>query len=133
MNRLLTTTLGWRSARVGCARALAAIPGSHQSLRLAAPPAQEPFIAFAGAMRSADPSAPTMCTGWTVHELTAHIAAGSAELADLIELELSGAHSRPTRDFEEREAPYRALSPGNLRRAFFENALRATVAVERLA
>lgn len=67
-----------------------------------------------------------------MHELTAHLAAGSAEIADLVELELAAAPSRATRDFEEREAPYRALGGDQLRRRFFEEALRATVAVERL-
>jgi uncharacterized protein (TIGR03083 family) len=95
-------------------------------------PAQESFIAFVEAMQSADPGAQTQCSGWTLHELTAHVAAGSAELADLIELDLTGATSRPTRDFEEREAPYRALPPRQLRRRFFEEALRAIVAVEKL-
>jgi uncharacterized protein (TIGR03083 family) len=132
VNRLLTDILGWRVARVTCARALVALPGAHRSLRFVRPPALGPFLAFVNALRSADPDAPTRCTGWSVHELTAHVAAGSAELADLIELALSGFPSRPTRDFEVREAPYRALSPVGLRRAFFEEALRATVAVERL-
>ncbi len=67
-----------------------------------------------------------------MHELTAHVAAGSAEIADLVEGELGGAPIRPTRDFEEREAPYRELPPKTLRREFFRQALRATVAVNRL-
>jgi uncharacterized protein (TIGR03083 family) len=133
MNRFLIAALERRPFRVAGARALADLPGSHKSLRLAGPPAQAQFTAFAEALQSARPGAPTQCTGWTVHELTAHLAAGSAELADLIELELSGAPTRSTRDFEEREAPYRALDPATLRRAFFEEALRATAAVERLA
>jgi uncharacterized protein (TIGR03083 family) len=102
-------------------------------LRLVKPPAQEAFIGFVEVMQAVDPSTPTRCAGWTVHELTAHIAAGSAEIADLVELELAAAPSRPTRDFEEREAPYRALDPQELRRRFFEEALRATVAIERLS
>lgn len=90
-------------------------------------------MAFVDTLLSADPQAPTRCAGWTVHELTAHIAAGSAEIADLVELELTEARQRPTRDFEERETPYRALPPRKLRRALFWEALRATVAVERLS
>ncbi|MEM6106633.1 maleylpyruvate isomerase N-terminal domain-containing protein [Mycobacterium sp. 050272] len=111
---------------------LADIPGGPGLLRFANTPAQGAFIAFVQAMLAADPGAPTRCAGWTVHELTAHLAAGSAEIADLVALELSGAASRPTRDFEEREAPYRALAPKQLHRKFFEEALTATVAVERL-
>src|SRR5262249_51469074 len=101
-------------------------------LRLAKPPGHEAFIAFVEAMHAALPGAPTSCAGWTVHELTAHIAAGSAEIADLIELELSGAPPRPTRDFDEREAPYRALPSKELRRRFFHESLRVTVALDRL-
>lgn len=133
MNKFLVDTLGRRSVQTSCARALAGLPGAARVLRLVKPPAQEAFGAFVDALLSADPHAPTRCAGWTVHELTAHLAAGSAEIADLVELELDGAPTRPTRDFEEREAPYRALSPGQLRRAFFREALRATVAVERMA
>ncbi|MDT5092929.1 MAG: hypothetical protein QOH60_2292 [Mycobacterium sp.] len=133
MNRLLSSALGQRTVRATSARALAALPGSHTALRVARTPAQEPFIAFVDALRSTEPNELTQCDAWTVHELTAHLAAGSAELADLIELELSSASSRATRDFEEREAPYRALCSSKLRRAFFEEALRATVAVDQLA
>jgi uncharacterized protein (TIGR03083 family) len=96
-------------------------------------PAQAAFIAFVDTLLSADPHAPTRCAGWTVHELTAHLTAGSAEIADLVELELAGSPTRPTRDFEEREAPFRGLAPKELRREFFMKALKATVAVDRLA
>lgn len=132
VNTTLTKILGRHVVQAGFARVLADVPGGPGLLRLANTPAQGAFIAFVAAMLAADPDAPTRCAGWTVHELTAHLAAGSAEIADLVALELSGAASRPTRDFEEREAPYRALSPKRLRRRFFEEALKATVAVERL-
>src|ERR1700730_18476981 len=78
---------------------------------------------------STDPHGHTQCAGWTVHELTAHLAAGPAEMADLIELELAGESSRPTRPFDEREAPYRALPSARVRRAFVEESLRAAVGV----
>lgn len=133
MNKLLTAALGRRTIQATCAWALAELPGTVRLLRLAKPPAQEAFIAFAQALQSTDSHSPTRCAGWTVHELTAHLAAGSAEIADLIELELSGAPTRPTRDFEEREAPYRELEPKKVRREFFRQALRATVAVDRLS
>lgn len=133
MNKLVVAALGWPASQAGCARALSDLPASAKLLPLVRSPAQEVFVAFVEALRSADPHAPTRCTGWTVHELTAHLTAGSAEIADLIELELTEARSRPTRGFEEREIPYRALSPKVLRRNFFREALRATVAVERLS
>jgi hypothetical protein len=66
--------------------------------------------AMGSVLAEADPSARTACAGWTVHEITAHLAAGSTEIADLIEARLAGRHDRATRGFEEREAPLRALS-----------------------
>lgn len=89
--------------------------------------------AFVDALSSVKPDAPTACAGWSVHELTAHLAAGSAEIADAVDGELEGGPSRPTRDFEERESPYRALAPEEVREAFFREALRAAAATERLA
>jgi hypothetical protein len=132
MDKRLTDVLERPAVRITCACVLAYAPRATRLLRLVKSPAQEAFIAFVEAVKSAGHDGATQCRGWTVHELTAHVAAGSAEIADLIELELAGAATRPTRDFEEREAPYRMLSPRRLRRSFFEEALRATVAVERL-
>jgi uncharacterized protein (TIGR03083 family) len=53
--------------------------------------------------------APTACEGWTAHHLVAHLAAGSKEIADLIDERLDGRPPRATRGFEEREAPMRQL------------------------
>ncbi|NTY59064.1 maleylpyruvate isomerase family protein [Mycolicibacterium sphagni] len=122
-----------RTGQSSCARALAELPGATRVLRFLKPPAERAFGAFTDTLLSVDPYAPTACAGWSVHDLTAHLAAGSAEIADLVELELAEGRTRPTRGFDEREAPYRALSPKKLRRSFFAEALRATVAVERLA
>jgi uncharacterized protein (TIGR03083 family) len=132
VNKLVAELLSGPIARIACASALASVPQAHRSLSLVRPPARDAFVAFVRALESTDPHGRTQCAGWTVHELTAHLAAGSAEFADLIELELAGASSRHTRAFDEREAPYRALSSARLRRAFFEESLRAAVAVERL-
>jgi uncharacterized protein (TIGR03083 family) len=60
-------------------------------------------------------SAPTACAGWTAHEIVAHLTAGAKEIADLIEESLAGQPPRPTRGFEEREAPFRALPHDQLR------------------
>ncbi len=57
----------------------------------------------------------TNCRGWTVHELVAHLAAGAAEQADLIEEHLAGKPERPTRTFAEREPAYQALPDAELR------------------
>jgi Mycothiol maleylpyruvate isomerase N-terminal domain len=77
--------------------------------------------------------APTACAGWTAHELTAHIAAGAAEEADLVEAHLAGAGHGRTRDMNEREAPYRALPDHELRARLVEQGLRLTSLIERLA
>ena len=73
------------------------------------------------------PRAPTACAGWTAHELVAHLAAGAAEMADLVE----GAE-RATRAFDEREAPYVALDDDELRSRLVTEALRLQAAVQAL-
>jgi uncharacterized protein (TIGR03083 family) len=133
VNKIVVEILDSRTGQASCARALAELAGATKVLQFFKPPAEKAFGALADTLMSVDAHAPTACAGWSIHELTAHLAAGSAEIADLVELELAEGRTRPTRDFEEREAPYRALSPKKLRRAFFAEALRATVAVERLA
>lgn len=60
-------------------------------------------------LRGLPPTALTACGGWTAHHVAAHLAAGSREIADLAEDRAAGRPSRPTRAFEERETPYRAL------------------------
>jgi uncharacterized protein (TIGR03083 family) len=70
--------------------------------------------AILAALDALPPSAPTACTGWNAHHVAAHLAAGSKETADLIEESVPGQPSRPTRGFEERETPFRALSHDKL-------------------
>ena len=89
--------------------------------------------AFVATLLAASPSQLTACQGWTVHEVTAHLAAGSEEIADLIESHLAGAGPRPTRSFNEREAPYRAMDDATLRRHLFEQVERSGHARQRLA
>ena len=89
--------------------------------------------AFVATLLAASPSQLTACRGWTVHEVTAHLAAGSEEIADLIESHLAGAVPRPTRSFDEREASYRAMDDPTLRRHFFEQVERSKQARQRLA
>jgi uncharacterized protein (TIGR03083 family) len=133
VNKVVVDVLDSRTGQASCARALAELPGATKVLQFFKPPAEKAFGSLADTLTAVDAHAATACAGWSVHELTAHLAAGSAEIADLVELELAEGRTRPTRNFEEREAPYRALSPKKLRRSFFAEALRATVAVERLA
>jgi hypothetical protein len=89
--------------------------------------------AFLATLLAADPSRLTACRGWTVHEITAHLAAGSQEIADLIEDHLAGVRPRDTRAFEEREAPYRAMEDSALRARLFEQVGRSTRARGQLA
>ncbi len=133
MNKLLVDALARRPVQRGCARMLSELPQATRVLPLVKAPAKAAFAAVAESLRTADPYTPTRCAGWAVHELTAHLAAGSAEIAELVELELAGKPARPTRDFDERESPYRALAPKVLRRSFFREALRAVAAIERLS
>lgn len=69
----------------------------------------DPGRAILEALQALQPSAPTACAGWTAHHIAAHLAAGSKELADLAEDRLAGLPGRPTREFQEREQPFRAM------------------------
>jgi uncharacterized protein (TIGR03083 family) len=74
----------------------------------------------------------TACRGWTAHELVAHLAAGAAEEAGLIEAYLAG-EQRPTRAHDERERPYRSLPDVELRDRLVEEAARLTLALDELS
>ena len=74
----------------------------------------------------------TSCRGWTAHELVAHLAAGAAEEADLIEAHVAGT-PRLTRGFEERELPFRQMPDAELRDRLVEEAARLGAAMEVLS
>ena len=78
-------------------------------------------------------TAPTACAGWSAHNIAAHLAAGSKEIADLIEDKLAGRAERPTRGFSEREAPFIALADDELRHAMATQGQRKLAAVAALA
>jgi len=78
-------------------------------------------------------TAPTACAGWSAHNIAAHLAAGSKEIADLIENKLAGRPDRPTRGFSEREAPFLALPDDELRHAMGTQGQRKLAAVAALA
>jgi uncharacterized protein (TIGR03083 family) len=102
--------------------------------RLSAP--REGFdetAAFIKTLLEAAPDQLTACQGWTAHEIVAHLAAGSAEIADLIDGHLAGKPATPTRRFEERERPYRELDHRVLLERLISEATRATSARTRLA
>lgn len=78
-------------------------------------------------------SAPSWCAGWSVHEVTAHVTAAAIERADLIEDHLAGHPPRPTRSWEVREPPLRALSTAALRDRVVEEAARFERAVAAMS
>jgi hypothetical protein len=84
------------------------------------------------ALESTPPRAPTACAGWTAHELVAHLAAGAAEMADLVELAAAQRSERATRAFAEREAPFAALDDDVLRERLIVEALRLHAAIDAL-
>jgi hypothetical protein len=98
-------------------------------------PASTELEVFLRALGATAPDAPTACSGWSAHELVAHLAAGSKEMARLVNrrLELGpDADIGPTVPFEEREPPCRALADRVLRRMFVREGLALTDAIVRL-
>jgi uncharacterized protein (TIGR03083 family) len=89
--------------------------------------------ALADVLGDLEPTAPTACADWTVHDLVAHLAAGAREIADLVEEHLAGQPARPTRGFDEREQPLRALTHAELLGALAEQSRRKLAALEALA
>jgi hypothetical protein len=90
------------------------------------------FVRFLLTSARTAPYASTACDGWTAHDLVSHVAAGSAELADLIALALRG-RTRATRPFREREEPYRAMSHLRLHAALVAQGVRLSWLLQRLA
>lgn len=70
--------------------------------------------AFISAIRGVPSDAVSACSGWTAHEVAAHMAAGAAEVIRHLEPHLQGYQVPQTRGFEEREAPYRQCEPAHL-------------------
>jgi uncharacterized protein (TIGR03083 family) len=64
---------------------------------------------FATAVRDRHPDTGTWCEAWTVRDIVVHQAGNAEELARVLGCHLEG-EPPVTRRFEEREAPYRALS-----------------------
>ena len=88
-----------------------------------------PIDTFLHTLDSLPANAPTACRGWTAHEVAAHLAAGIEEVAELIEDTVNDAPPRPTRGFDEREAPYRAMADADVRVALVKIVDRAMTAV----
>jgi uncharacterized protein (TIGR03083 family) len=83
--------------------------------------------AILAALGDLAPDSPTACAAWTAHHLAAHLAAGAKEVADLVHERLDGRPERPTRGFEEREVPFRAMRHDKLlERLVVENKRKLT-------
>ena len=91
--------------------------------------AMREFIASLSRLRA---TAPTWCSGWSAHELTAHVTAAAEERANLIDDHLAGRPSRATRSWEVREPPFRALPDTELRERLVEHAVRFELNVAAL-
>ena len=89
--------------------------------------------ALMATLAEVEPNTPTACVGWTVRNILAHLAAGTKEVADLIELKVNHHQQRATRGFDEREAPFLALEDAELIRAMAAEGDRLSAAVTELA
>lgn len=76
---------------------------------------QSEATALLDSLQDVPPGALSACKGWTPHEVTAHLAAGAAEISRHLDPFLAGDPVPPTRGFEEREAPFRAMDDRGLR------------------
>jgi uncharacterized protein (TIGR03083 family) len=92
----------------------------------------EAMRAFISALAPLEPTAPTWCAGWSVHELTAHVTAAAEERAALIDDHLAGKPARATRSWEEREPPFRAMHDAELREQLVKQAVRFESSVAAL-
>ena len=71
--------------------------------------------AFLEVLDSTPPTTLSACVAWTAHEVSAHLAAGAAEVSRHLDPFLAGEAVPATRSFEAREAPYRAMDDRSLR------------------
>jgi uncharacterized protein (TIGR03083 family) len=72
---------------------------------------------FAHAVQARRPDAGTWCEGWTVRDVLVHNTGNAEEFARVLGGHLAG-EPVPTRGFEERERPYRAMTDAELWSAF---------------
>ena len=89
--------------------------------------------ALAATLAEVAPTTPTGCVDWTARNISAHLAAGTKEVADLIELKVDRHQTRPTREFAEREAPFLALNDADLNKAMATQGERLLAAARALA
>lgn len=72
--------------------------------------------AFLDALRMLPPNEPTACPGWTVHHIAAHVAGSFDEATLHVEAYAADQPVPVSRALEEREPPYRSMSPAELLR-----------------
>lgn len=99
-----------------------------------AAPAGRPWEAteFLTALQDLPSSGLTTCDGRSVHSMGAHMAAAYEEVIRHVEAYADGRPLARTRTFEEREPPYRAMSPGELSKQVELNEERMRHTVEDL-
>ena len=85
---------------------------------------------FFEALERTPPNAVTACSGWTAHELVAHLTAAGLEVALNLEAYGEGKKVPPTRGFEEREAPFRELDDPLLRSELPKSIARMSKALD---
>jgi len=86
--------------------------------------------ALAEALDTTSLDALSACSGWTAHEVAAHLAAAGVEIALNLEAYGEGRPVPPTRGFEEREKPYRAMGEKALRAELPRSMERMTEALD---
>jgi len=97
---------------------------SHTAMTNAMSLRDDAMCAFISSVSRLPASAPTWCSGWSAHDLTAHVTAAAEERADLIDDHLAGKPSRATRSWQVREPPFRAMPDAVLRERLQEHAVR---------
>jgi hypothetical protein len=75
--------------------------------------------AFSHAVRGRSPLSGTWCEAWTVRDIVIHQTGNADELASVLVAHLAGSPV-PTRRFEVREAPYRAMGDAELWSTFLD-------------
>jgi uncharacterized protein (TIGR03083 family) len=94
--------------------------------------APNPIETFLATLATLPADAPTSCAAWTAHEVVAHLTAGVEEITELVEDVVNGVAVRPTRSFDEREAPYLAMPDSECRAALLLVLPRAFAALGAL-
>lgn len=87
---------------------------------------------FLAALENISPDSFTACFGWTAHEIAAHLAAASIEVALNLEAYRDGRSVPPTRGFEEREAPFRQMDDPLLRSELPKSIARMSKALDEV-